>query len=651
MPVKRALSMELFLDFETRSKADLRRVGAHRYAADPSTEILCASWAVDDGPVKKWTPLEHAAWLELARNPAVLIVAHNAEFERLILIHRCGLFGPAAEPIRFRCTAAQAARAGLPRSLDAAGRLWGIEHLKDKETGSRLIKKLSKPRRASKKNPDEFWERETAPEDFEALEVYNIRDVEACRELYRTLPKLSLQEQKLWELTVWMNDRGLAVDLDGVQRAKELADTTRAELEARWVELTGVPAGSPKAAAALGMKSLAKAKVRRALKTQLEPKIKEALEVRQRLARSSVRKLVAFQDRTSADGRLRGNLIYAGAERTARWSGGGVQLHNFPRGLGADTELAHEALAAGVLPLLWDDTMRTISEMLKGFFRGPFLVGDFAQIEARVLLWLAGDPGLGAFARGEDVYSAMASDIYGYPVTKADYDEKLHIPKRQLGKIAILGCGYGLGAQKLREQLDEVFDVQVSEPMAYRIINAYREKYAAVPRLWALLERLAMTAMETGHHVYPVTMNQISAVVGEVEGRSLLHFALPSGRSMSYFDPEIRPVKTSWGETRWQLTYIGRNRFKGGAWERVSTYGGMLAENVVQAIARDVMADAMVRLDRAGFPLVLTVHDEIIAEARPERLAEFTRIMEEVPTWASGVPLAVETFATERYRK
>lgn len=657
---------ELFLDFETRSRVDLRRAGAYRYAADPSTEVLCAGWALGDGGLVEWTPTAPlplsiggpgvpglADWRRYVEDPEVLVVAHNAEFERLILIHKFGLRGPAAEPSRFRCTAAQAARAGLPRSLDLAGRLWGIEHLKDAAAGKRLVSKLSRPRRASKANPDEFWEPETAAEDFEALGAYNIGDVAACRELYRTLPALSAEEQRVWEMTVAMNDLGLQVDRAAASAAQEVVRLERARLEARWLELTGVPANSPKAAKALGMESIAKVHVRHALRRQdLPPKTREALQVRQRLARSSVRKLVALEARTSEDGRLRGNLIYAGAERTARWSGGGVQLHNLPRGLGEETELAVRALGVeGALPLLYDDPMRTVSELLKGLFVGPFLVGDFAQVEARVLLWLAGDEGLGAFARGEDVYSAMASDIYGHPVTKSDYDEQLRIPKRQLGKVAVLGCGYGLGWRKLQEQLDANFDVAVDEETARRVVWAYRDRYSRVPQLWNTLERLASAAVTRGARNLAAPDLPVRAGVEEVHGRKLLRLVLPSGRPMLYFDPRVEDVLGWDDEPRRQLTYLGRNIYKGGAWERVSTYGGKLAENVVQAVSRDLLVHSMTQLDRAGFPLALTVHDEVVAEAGPERLAEFTRLMQELPAWAAGLPLAVETFATRRYRK
>lgn len=649
---------ELFLDFETRSRVDLKKAGAYRYAEDPSTEILCASYAFDDGPVQLYRPGDGptaTSWFRALDDPhGPFVVAHNAEFERLILKHKLGLDLPAG---RFRCTAAQAARMSLPRSLDAAGQVLQLAHLKDAAAGHRLIGKLSKPRRGG-----EFWERETAEEDFDDMEEYNGGDVETMRDLRRLLPQLTDREQAIWELTVRMNERGLSIDLEAAHRMEMLAQREMTKLAARWEELVGVKAGSPKAAKALGMKSLSKVAVRHALKrTDLAPKVREALLIRQRLARASVKKLAAFFARTNLDGVLRGTMIYGGAERTTRWSAGGVQPHNFPRGLAGATELAFELLAVDGLELVYDDILRTLGDMLKGLLVGPFLIGDYGQIEARTLAVLAGQDDLVyAFEHGVEVYCRMAEDIYGHPVTKDDYDEKLHIAKRQLGKIAVLGCGYQLGAKKLAEQMDRDFDVQLDPLTAQTIVTKYRERYPDISRFWQRLENFWRQAVRNNQHLH-FGLAELQAGVQTFNGRRFAFLSMPNGERMWYYQPEAdRPFRHKTGfknadgsdeyETRVQGAYFGRDLLTH-KWQMTSTYGGKLTENTVQKTAREILADAMLRLDKAGFPLVLSVHDEAVSKGTPEELGEFKRIMEERPEWLRHIPLTVDAFAAKRYHK
>ena len=638
--------MRLYLDFETRSEAELRRVGPYVYANHPTTEVISVAWALGDGPVVK------DAAIPLADN---VLVAHNAEFERCILAAK---YGMEVGWERIIDTAAKSASAGLPRALGKVADALGLT-AKD-ERGGRLIAKLSKPRRPSKDNPDRFWERETAPEDYEALEEYNEGDVVTMREVDHALPDLSPTEQALWVLTMEMNERGIQVDRAALPYAEGEVERETARLAARWVELVGCAPGSPKGAKLLGLDSLKKASVRRALRGTLHPNVREALLTRQRLARTSVKKLPALRDRTSPDGRLRGSLVYAGAERTRRWAGAGVQPQNFPRGLGKETDLAFDAVChPGALDLLWGDTLDTVAGMLKGFFLGPFLVGDYAQIEARVLAWLAGQWDLVQdFAAGTDIYSATASDIYGHPVTKKDMDVGLGIAKRQLGKVTILGCGYGLGWRKLQTQLEEQFNVLVSDDFAQRLVNTYREKYPCIPAFWGRLERLWRLTVQTRAGLNSGTF-PIRSAFRETPQGAFAYLILPSGRGIPYFKPQthlLRPPPKS--EPGYEhdvptesLGHFGRNIYKGGKWEQVPTYGGKLTENVVQALSRDVMAEAMLRLKQAGFDLSLTVHDEIVAEAPAERLKEFESLMRLVPKWAGGLPVEVEAYATRRYRK
>ncbi|HEU4440158.1 MAG TPA: DNA polymerase, partial [Methylomirabilota bacterium] len=455
----------------------------------------------------------------------------------------------------------------------------------------------------------------------------------------RALPPLSDQEQRLWELTVEANSRGVALDTLSLGPAIAAAEAAEATLAERFEALTGVrPSQVAKAAAALGVKSLAKAEVRRQLRRpDLEPKVREALEARRSFAKSSVKKLRAMQDRVEGDGRLRGALAYCGAERTGRWSSWGVQLQNMPRGLGEGTEEAFEILSFHGLEVLYLDPLKTVSDMLKGFLVGPFLVGDFAQVEARVLAWLAGQGDLlRAFAAGDDIYCEMAGAIYGHRVGKEDRDAALGIAKRQLGKVAVLGCGYGLGPEKLRTQLDENFDVVASAEVCERTVYAYRRRYPRIPKLWRLLED-GFSHVIVARPAKSVQVGPVRMGYRELYGRPFAYIQLPSSRALWYFDPREGPA------------YFGRNIYAGGRWEQVPTYGGKLAENVTQAVSRDLLAEAMLRLDAAGFEVAFTVHDEVVAEGGD--LAKFKRLLVEAPAWAAGLPISADAFETRRYRK
>lgn len=663
----------LYLDFETRSRLDLKRVGAYRYAEDPSTQALCASWAIDQMPdVLGWRPGMVPLWLQWADRPDVLIVAHNAEFERVILKH---LFHRDFPPSKFICTMALVASVGLPRSLDLSGQVLNLEHKKDKAKGTRSLHKLAQPRRPSKDNPAEFWERDTAAKDFDELEDYNAGDTAAHREIHQILPPLSTREQKVWELTITMNERGVRLDVEALEWVERAAAEEVGRLTEKWLALTGgVKPGSPKAAAALGLDSLAKLAVRQALRRHdLPPQVREALKVRQMLARTSLRKTVAMRAQVCADGKLRGLLVYAGAERTSRWSGAGVQVHNLPRGLKGPAQAeAFETLRSGVFALVYDDVLRTLSDMLKGLITGPWLIGDYGQVEARDLAWLSGQKDLiDDFRADKDVYCDMASVIYGRTITKADYDPVLKVDKRQLGKMAILGCGYGMGAATFVRQAEKDYDVLLDEDTARAAVGAYRKRFSKVTAFWNLLERGMVQTLRTRPaciQVGPVRMG-----MRDFHGRIFSYVQLPSGRPIYYYSPRIEqktiPMHIDRGDAPgtpggWgphpvaerlsppSIRYQGRDRITH-QWQEIESYGGLLTENTVQADSRDIMADAMLRLEAAGFKLAFTVHDEIVAhdDGQKDALSEFERIMKTPPGWHKGFPLAVEAFTSWRYCK
>lgn len=336
-------------------------------------------------------------------------------------------------------------------------------------------------------------------------------------------------------------------------------------------------------------------------------------------------------------------LVYAGAERTGRWSGAGVQPQNFPRGMGAKTDEAFVALQAGGLEMIYDHPVEAITDMLRGFFTGPLLVGDYSQIEARTLAWLAGQQDLlDVFAAKQDPYAFMASRLYGRPITKDSTDDSLPpgITPRFMGKQVVLGCGYGMGAEKFQTMLSDVYDVDIEAATAMKTINIYRRANQSIVKWWGKLEEAAQEALRKPGTV--TTAGRVTMETATIGGFLYLLVHLPSGRNLHYFEPELS------GDSN--IKYWGRNPYAGGKWDRISGYGGKFAENITQALSRDLMADAMLRLEDAGFRLLLTVHDEIVSEVTG-LLSTFKDVMLSTPSWAAGLPVDAEVFQCARYRK
>lgn len=621
----------IYIDVESYSELDVTEVGTYRYWEHPSTRLLVVCWAEDDGPVQTWT------WLDGTPPPAfegVTFAAHNAEFEMAALASRY-------RACDWVDTAAQAAMCGLPRGLGKAATALNLP-VKKNPRGRYLIQKLSRPQRPSKKNP------ETRPEkrwpDYRDLlnefAAYCEDDVEVCRALHKALPQLPRTEQRLWELTATMNKRGVRVDLEAVRRARALLDHIEGDKGAVFRDLTGGIEYTQRdaflawmAERGVELEALDKAHVAAALRRKNLPlPVKQALEIRQALAKSSTAKLDAILDRVCEDGRVRGSLLYHGAA-TGRWAGAGIQIQNFPRTDGYDMADAISAIFLGdpdwIAALYGLSPAGLVSKALRGMLiasEGNVLVGaDFSAIEARGVLWLAGDPGLEILRRGEDIYVAMAADI------AAD-------ATRQLGKQAVLGCGFGMGPPKFQTTC-ESYGMPVDLDLAKKAVYAYRSKFPEVPKLWTACEAAAMAAVRNPGKAYRVTMGP-----GLVYARSgeFLRCQLPSGRFLYYPFPEI-------GEGKYGpcLTYMGIDS-QTKAWRREDTYGGKLVENVTQAVARDLMAEALLGLEAAGHNPVMTIHDEAVCDTNVN-YARLLPIMCNLPAWAEGFPLAAEGFSNRRY--
>jgi len=632
------LTRIFFIDVETRSTVDIKKVGPEVYAAHPSTEIMCASFAVNDEPISRWKETDPYDLLYAApelSDPTVLCCFHNAEFEPRIFKYCLDLKIPF---YRIVDSAAVARHAGLPGALEPLGEFFGQE--KDM-SGNRTMLKLSKPRRPSSTNPDIFWRPDTKPEDFERMYAYCDRDVFVSRYAMLRMPPLSLFEAQVYAATMSMNDRGIPIDRPMVNLMNQAALQEKARLTHHIERKYGFTLTQvADVAGYLGLKSIAKAPLRDFLKDPyISDEQREVAEHRQLFAKTSLNKLKAFDLRSQVASRVFDGVIYGGAERTLRFSGSGIQPQNLVRGIGERQILAFNALAKGLFETCYDDSIiDTLAGMLRGLIRSlrGLIVGDYAQIEARMLAWLSGDTDmLQAFAEGRDPYRMMAAKIYHKAVDEVNDTERF------LGKQAVLGAGYGLGHFGFMNLLDATYDVQIEETESKTIIGAYRKNAPAVVVLWRRIEQAMLFARSNIKKA--IKVNDHIGI--KFPTKSEMHIILPSGRRLRYYQVEMK------GAPNGKMSWSCFGRLKNGAgYGRVKIYGGALTGHVTQSVARDVVCYAMVNLWERDFPLILTVHDELVS-INNDRFDEFVEVMETTPPWLTNFPLKVDAFETVRYRK
>ncbi len=663
----------------------MKDVGAWRYAEDFTTEILCLSYKFDDGKTGLWIPgIDFPQVIINHVEAGGIFESHNAQFERAIwmLILRPQFGVPM--PVRWRDTMAVCAYRALPLKLDKAGEALNLRIQKDKR-GTYLLNTLTTPKFGTKNDPDRIYR-----EDWDLMDelyTYCMQDSDSEYELSQTLGPLPPPEYNLWCLDQRINQRGVLIDIEAVEAALEVIDRVATKLngELRVITEGAVQKGTQRdkllhwfrANGLPQMANLQKETIEDLLLKDKEgeylivqnpdvtPGLLRALVIRSQIARASTKKLQKALLTVSRDARIRGMLQYHGAG-TGRWAGRGVQPQNFPRAIitncqnedgtkkWLDMELLVQHIKEDSLDEHYASAMDAVASMLRGMFIAApgkvFHICDFSAVEARVTFWVANClPGLDMFAKSdsgesEDIYCVTASDLVGFTVTKKDNHE------RQLGKITVLGCGYQMGWEKLQYQAAKDYKVVLEDAEAQGMVNLYRDKYAEVKWLWYGLNDAAIAAVKTGMpHSYN---NIIYDVVEDAAGRWLTCI-LPNGRKLWYYEPVVEKSPTPWGEMKDSLTYSGRDNKRGGAWGRVRTYGGMLTENVVQAIARDLMAEAMIRVELAGYAIVMTIHDEIISEDDKDfgSQEDFDRIMCITPPWAIGCPIAVEGGTVTRYQK
>lgn len=638
----------LSIDIETFSKASLPSVGVYRYAADESFRILLLAYAVDGGEVQivdlasgEQIPGDV---LDALEDPGVVKSAFNAAFERVCLSAH---LGRRLDPEGWRCSMVWASFAGVPLDLAGVATALRLDTEKMGE-GKNLIRYFSLPARPTKANGGR--ERnlpEHAPEAWETFKAYCKRDVEVELAITKQLHAMPMpaREWDNYRDDQRINDRGVRID-DALAAGAVRADTEgRAETLERMRELTGVdnPASVTQLltwlhAQGLQIDSLAKADVAAALEGA-HGDVAEVLALRQEMAKSSVKKYERMLACRCPDGRAHGLLQFMGAGRTGRWAGRLVQVQNLPRQSISDLEAAADLVRTGhadMLETLWGSAPQVLSELIRAAFVAEpgsrFLVADYSAIEARTIAWLAGEQWvLDLFEAGGDIYCETGTRMFRQVVEK-------HSPLRQRAKVAVLACGYQGGVGALKTMGGE--KLGLSEEEMADIVAAWRAANPAIARLWWDINAAAIAVIKDGG----------TRTVGRIRlahDKGALIITLPSGRPLVYPSPRI-------GENRFggeSITHmgVGINR----KWGRIETYGGKLTENIVQATARDILAHAIARLERSGYPVVMHIHDEVVTEV-PEgegSVDELCALMSQAPPWADGLPLAAEGFESTYYRK
>ena len=647
----------LAIDLETYSELDIKKVGLYKYAEN--SEILLFAYAFDDEPVQVvdiigGEPLPFEV-LEAMQDKEVLKVAYNAAFERVVLNHHYPTVG-IGEPSQWFCTMVQGFTLGLPGGLDKVGKALGIEEDKQKlATGKKLIQYFSKPCRPTKVNGGRTRNRpQHDAKKWELFKEYCKQDVEAERAIRKRLEKFYPipAERQLWALDQHINDSGVLLDNDVIEGALQIDIEMKYQLT-EVIKLTGVenPNSLPQITGWIRQKqpelkfdAFDKAARAELLKRDdLLPEVRKVIEIKNLLSKTSCKKYQAMKDMKCSDGRVHGMLQFYGASRTGRWSGRGVQVQNLPQNHLEDLDGARNTVKTAnyeVLEQLYDSPADVLSQLIRTAFVAPvnhrFIVADFSAIEARVIAWLADEKWrMQVFADGGDIYCASASQMFKVPVEKHGINGHL----RQKGKVAELACGYGGGVNALKAFGADKMGMTQQEMEA--TIKQWREASPHICKLWRSVEDGVKKAIRTK-----------MVIVGD-KGLKYKYYApwlfikLPSGRKLAYYKPRIEQEE-GFGE---RITYEGV--MLAGGWGRNYTWGGKLVENLVQGIARDCLAVSMLRLAKAGYKIVMHVHDEVILEEPygTGSLENACAIMGQAIDWAPGLLLRADGYETEYYKK
>lgn len=700
---------KVHIDFETRSTENLRKSGTHRYVLNPHTDVLCIAFGFDNEPIQLWKlgdppPSELIQAIQLG----IKVKAHNAHFEFMVWNFICfKKYGWKAQ-IKINqcdCTMIRAYAMGLPGSLEEASKSVGMKVGKD-AVGSRIMLQLSQPRSYDQNGDPVWWEiADSTPKmdivaKYERLYSYCIRDVEVEKELDARLLPLSKREMEIWRLDQKINFRGVYCDTDIAAKAIELVKIETKRLNRLMQIATGNQVGTCNSSTALkdfinkfdiykgeiqkedgplktyrqGGKSYKKHQWKKGEKRicygvgkdqvkdmldmpDLPEEVREALLLRQEASKSSTAKLKSMIEGASFDQRLRGCFQYYGAASTGRWAGRRIQLHNFTRPTIKQDQIEEiiDVLDLNTEYMKMIDTISCfhgpvvprLSDILRGLLRsapGKILrTCDFSAIEARVLAWLAGQESiLNVFRSHGLIYEFTASQIYN-----VNRIEKVTKDQRLLGKVATLALGYQGGVNAFHSMAKNYL-VKVPDTLAEKIKVNWRAANPYIVQYWYDLERAAIAATENPGQKFAAGPKERRVIF--LKKGSFLFCRLPSGRAIVYPYPKMQIVKTPWGDNKKALTYKGEeNRH----FIKKVAYGGLLAENITQAVARDLLVEAMFRLEKKGYNIIMHVHDEIVTE-NPKSfgsLKEVEELMSINPIWAKGLPIQSEGWEGIRYRK
>ena len=648
---------ELSIDLETFSSVNLKKAGLYKYTESLDFEIILFAWAFDKEPVQiveDFNKLPQEV-KDALTDREIKKTAFNALFEITAIEAGTDI---SLKPEQWQCTMVQCAMLGLPQSLDSAGRAMKLDTTKDPK-GKALLSFFTKPCKPTKKNgfktrnfPRDHPEKWLEFKSYCKTDVIQERKIKQALSFFRPQPI----EQAIYALDHRINKRGITIDTTLAVNALEMAAIQKELCMQRAIQLTGLSnpgsvaqiKGWMEAAIGEPIESLNK-KGLPALKVKVKDTIAaEVLQLRIEISKTSVRKYDTMLASLGDDGRTRGLVQYYGAGRTGRWAGRGVQVHNLPRNTMKLLNEARQMVLAndfdGVF-MLWDSVHDVLSQLIRTAFiaaPGKMLIpSDFSAIEARVTAWLAQEAWrLQTFNTHGKIYEASAAAMFKVPIESIDKGSDL----RQRGKVAELALGFGGGPNALIKM--GALDMRIPEKELPKLVRMWRNASPKIAQYWKDVENCAIEAVFNPG----VLIKHKSNITFQLH-HDILWLTLPSGRALTYQSPKLIPGKY---EGTWSLTYLGVDQFTK-RWERQTTYGGKLTENIVQAIARDLLAYAMLRLDSNGFNIVMHVHDEAVLEV-DEKFAKssidiINKIMAEQPDWAKGLPLGAESFITKYYKK
>ena len=675
--------MNYHVDFETFSKADLKTFGAYRYAEDPTTEILLCAIAREDEPPVLWSvtgqpdkPKAVQILKELSEDPNAVLYAHNAQFEAAIAKHLWEkTFNlPCPKLDQWRCTAAMARRAAIPSSLEECAKFLGLKQQKDK-TGKDLIKLFSVPQKPTKKQPLERILPKDDPEAFHKFGVYCKQDVLVEREVHKKLAVFELKGETLeaFQFDARMNDRGVPVNVDALEKAQVIVEEFDGRVTSKFRWMTGLnptqgkafqvwlkPHGYPG-------KNLQAATVEKVLAEDpasigMTQEGWNALKLKSLSGFAALKKIPTMLGAANKDGRVRGSMLWAGAERTHRWAGRTIQPQNFKRPVIKDTEALYDFICSGkadadALEMLYPSPLEAVASCIRHFIQpkplgnflskvpGRFLDADFSAIEARIVLWLCGqEDSLQAFRDKKDAYIEMAVKIFG------GTPDKVTKGQRFVGKQAVLLCGYQGGAEKF-QMTCAGYGQNISKDDCQKAVQTYRKVNHKVTAAWKTMEKAAMDAIRNPGQKFKGT-DKITFAMTSKPGFPALVMQLPSGHPLVYPNPKIVKALKKINGNEWEADEIQFDGKVAGRWTRVGTYGGKLLENATQAVAGDVMTHGALEADRQGFKIFMLIHDQALAEWKPGLDPDdFCKALCTLPDWAGGLPLEAEGGLVPFYRK